>query len=166
MVITTDIRLRGTDWDKVINGYKDIFQSRPNYQMFLLCMAVGIMYDKRIDKPEDNGEEDKAVPRNVIRNNDNGKLDFMFQAAILTTTTDNYTEEQRLDIAFGDEKKDFNKIAYLVEFANYGAKILAEKVGNTTLETMNNLKEFLEASVEGRNFDIDALPDDILLDDK
>ena len=37
-------------------------------------------------------------------------------------------------------------------------------MGDTTLETMNNLKDFLESSVEGRNFDIDALPDDILLD--
>ena len=164
MVITSDIRLRGTDWDTVLNGYKDIFQTRLNYQMFILCTAIGIMYDKRIEVPEENGEEDKSVPRNVIRNNDNGKLDFMFQAAVLTTTTDNYTEEQRLDLAFGDEKQDFSKINYLLEFANYGAKILAGKMGDTTLETMNNLKDFLESSVEGRNFDIDALPDDILLD--
>lgn len=165
MVITTDIKLRGTDWYKVLNGYKDIFRTRPNYQMFLLCTAVGIMYDKRIDKPEENGEEDSSVPRNVINNNDNGKLDFMLQAAVLTTSTDDYSEDQRLELAFGDDNKDFNKIAYLTEFANYGAKVLAEKTGDTTLETMNNLKEFLEASVEGRNFDIDALPDDILLDD-
>ena len=30
-------------------------------------------------------------------------------------------------------------------------------------ETMENIKNFLSAIVEGNNFDIDALPDDILL---
>ena len=123
------------------------------------------MYDKRIIKPEENGEEPKSVPRNVMRNHDNGKLDFIFQAAILSTSTEAFTEDERLDLAFGD-KTEFNKIDFLTQFANFGVTKLAELIGDTTLESMENIKNFLASSIEGRNLDIDALPDDILLDDE
>ena len=38
-------------------------------------------------------------------------------------------------------------------------------IGGTTIESMENIKNFLVASVEGRNLDVDGLPDDILLED-
>jgi hypothetical protein len=53
----------------------------------------------------------------------------------------------------------------LTQFANFGVTKLVELIGDTALESMENIKNFLAASVEGRNLDIDALPDDILLDD-
>ena len=55
---------------------------------------------------------------------DNGKLDFYFQAAILSTLTENLSEEQRLDLAFG-EKNEFNKMAFLASFANFGVEKIA-----------------------------------------
>lgn len=100
-----------------------------------------------------------------MRNHDNGKLDFIFQAAILSTSTEAFTEDERLDLAFGD-KTEFNKIDFLTQFANFGVTKLAELIGDTTLESMENIKNFLASSIEGRNLDIDALPDDILLDDE
>lgn len=127
-------------------------------------MTIGIMYDQRIEKPEENNEEVRTVPRNVLRNNDNGKLDFIFQAAILSTTTENFTEEERLELAFG-EKSEFKKMEFLTQFANFGVTKLVEQIGTTTLETMENIKNFLVSSVEGTNFEIDAIPDDILLSD-
>ena len=51
-------------------------------------------------------------------------------------------------------------MALLVEFANYGVTELVKYIGETQLESMDNIKDFLESTVEGRNFDIDALPDD------
>lgn len=122
------------------------------------------MYDQRIEKPEENDEEPKSVPRNVLRNNDNGRLDFIFQAAILSTSSETFTEEERLELAFG-EKSDFNKIAFLTQFANFGVTKLVELIGATPLESMENIKNFLFSTVEGRNLDIDAIPDDILLED-
>lgn len=125
----------------------------------------------RIDKPEENGEDPHSVPRNVLQNNDNGKLDLMFQAAVLTTKTIDITEEKRLEFAFGDKEQDYNqygfssKINLITEFSNYGVTELIKNVGNTDIETIDKLKNFLEASVEGRNLDIDALPDEILLED-
>lgn len=166
MEITSDIHLRGTAWNKAISELSGIFTTRTHYSLFMLSLAIGIMYDKRIENPEENGEEAKSVPRNVINNNDNGKLDFYFQAAILSTLTESFDEEERLELAFG-EKTDFNKIAFLTQFANFGATKLADLVGSTPLESMDNIKNFMVSTVEGRNFEIDALPiDDLVLFDE
>lgn len=162
MEITTDIPLRGTAWSRAIDELSSIFKSRTHYMLYILSLTIGIMYDQRIEKPEENNEEVKTVPRNVIRNHDNGKMDFMFQAAILSTTTENLSEEARLDIAFGD-KTDFKRIDFLTQFANFGVTKLVELIGDSAIESMENIKNFLVSTVEGRNLDIDALPDDILL---
>lgn len=166
MEITTDISLRGTAWNTAIENLSDIFKTRPNYMIYMLSLSIGIMYDKREEKlPIEEGEEVRSVPRNVIRNNDNGKLDFMFQAAILSTTTEQFSEEERLDLAFG-EKTDFKKIEFLTQFANFGVTKLIEYIGDTSIESMENIKNFFALTVEGRNLEIDALPDDILLSDE
>lgn len=161
MEIKSDIRLRGTAWDTAISKLSSIFSTRTNYTIYMLCMAIGIMYDKRITKLEDGSEDDHSVPRNVINNNDNGKLDFYFQAAILTTTTECISEENRLELAFGDSI-EFEKLTFLTQFANFGVTKLVELIGDTDLESMDNIKNFMVSSVEGRNFDIDELTLDIL----
>lgn len=161
MEIKSDIRLRGTAWDTAISKLSTIFSTRTNYTIYMLCMAIGIMYDKRVAKLEDGSEDDHSVPRNVINNNDNGKLDFYFQAAILTTTTECISEENRLELAFGDSI-EFEKLTFLTQFANFGVTKLVELIGDTDLESMDNIKNFMVSSVEGRNFDIDELTLDIL----
>lgn len=161
MEIRSDILLRGTAWGRTIDSLASIFATRTNYSIFMLSLAIGIMYDSRIESFDDAGEEPRNVPRNVISNNDNGKLDFCFQAAILSTLTITLSEEERLELAFG-EKSNFNKIAFLLSFANFGVLKLNELIGDTPLESMENIKNFLVKTVEGRNFDIDALPLDDL----
>jgi len=164
MELTTDVLLKGTAWNTAIENLGKIFKTRTNYSLYMLSMAIGIMYDQRIETPEESGEEQRNVPRNVLQNNDNGKLDFYFQAAIISTATENYSEDERLDLAFG-EKTEFNKLAFLTQFANFGVTKLVEQIGNDEIETMENIKNFFAATVEGRNLDIDALSDDILLMD-
>lgn len=156
MEIRSDIRLKGSAWDIAINKLSNVFFPRTNYTVFMLSLAIGIMYDKRIEKLKEGGEDEHSVPRNVINNNDNGKLDFYFQTAILTTTTECISEENRLELAFGDGI-EFEKVAFLSQFANYGVTKLIDLIGDTDLETMDKIKNFLVASVEGRNFDIDEL---------
>ena len=117
MELTTDVLLRGTAWNKAIDGLSPIFRARPHYMLYMLSMSIGIMYDQRIQKPEENGEDVRSIPRNVFHNNDNGKLDFMFQAAILSTTTEPFSEEERLELAFG-EKSSFRKIDFLTQFSS------------------------------------------------
>ena len=141
MEITTDVYLRGTAWNRAIDELSSIFKTRTHYMLYILSLTIGIMYDQRIEKPVEENEEVKSVPRNVIRNNDNGKLDFMFQAAILSTTTENFSEEERLDLAFG-EKTEFKRIDFLTQFANFGVTKLVELIGDTPLESMENIKNF------------------------
>lgn len=165
MELTTDVSLRGTDWNRAIDTLAPIFKTRTNYSLYMLALTIGVMYDRRIEKPEENGEDIRNVPRNVLQNNDNGKLDFIFQAAILSTTTEQYSEEERLDLAFG-EKTEFKKIDFLTQFANFGVVKLVELIGDSTVETMDNIKNFLVQTVEGRNLDIDVLPDELLLEEE
>ena len=164
MEIKTDIALKGRAWKTAIEDLSGIFANRTHYSIFMLCLAIGIMYDQRIEEVEAEEDEIKSVPRNVINNNDNGKLDICFQAAILSTLTVEMSEDERLELAFG-EKTDFNKMGFLLSFANFGAEKLVELIGNTELDSMENIKNFMVKTVEGRNFEIDALPiDDIDFD--
>lgn len=165
MELTTDVSLRGTAWNRAIDTLAPIFKTRTNYSLYMLALTIGVMYDRRIEKPEENGEDIRTVPRNVLQNNDNGKLDFIFQAAILSTTTEQFSEEERLELAFG-EKTEFKKLEFLTQFANFGIVKLVELIGDSTVETMDNIKNFLVQTVEGRNLDIDALPDELLLEEE
>ena len=162
----SDIKLNGIYWNKAFEGFKDIFKERKHYQLYLLATAVGIMYDKKIERFEESENEPAgSVPRNVIHNNDNSRLEFLYQAAILSSKTFDFTEDERLDLAFSDNvdekvKKYCNKwFDFLTPFANFGIKKICETIGSTNLETMDNLKNFLVLSAEGKNFDINGLND-------
>ena len=137
MEITTDILLRGEDWEKAIYGLKEIFSERTNYEVFMMALSIGIMFDKQITI---KGPSEHSVPRNVIVNNDNGKLDDMFQVAVLTTSRIDMSEDDRIKLAFGDKDTSFNKIEFLSYFANYGVTKLVELIGDSTLQTLGNLQ--------------------------
>ena len=49
-------------------------------------------------------------------------------------------------------------MAFLASFANFGVEKLVEQIGATPIESMENIKNFLVSTVEGRNFEIDELP--------
>ena len=164
MELTTDFLLRGPDWAKAIDQLGSIFKIRTNYEIFMVCLSIGIMYDQRLEIPQDPENE----PRNVVQNNDNGKLDLMFQAAVLTTTTLDLTEEERQELAFSDKKPDdtFNRPAFLLSFANFGVTKFAACVGKSDLESMELIKNFLVTTMEGMNLDIDGLSDELLLEEE
>ena len=74
------------------------------------------------------------------------------------------SEDERLELAFGDTNpiKDFDQLNFLTRFSNYGAKVLAEKMGDDVLESMENIKDLLSATVAGLNFEIDPIDLDAL----
>lgn len=167
MDFRSDVVLKGTAWDNTIKDLGKIFSTRTNFSVYLLAMSIGIMYDQRIDKLDETDEsEPHNVPRTVLTSqNMDGRIDFMFQAAILTSQTIDFDEDKRLQLAFGDNNDSFKKMEFLTEFANFGATKLAEKAGISNLESMENIKNFLVSTLEGRNFDIDTLSEEDLLDD-
>lgn len=167
MDFRSDVVLKGAAWDNTIKDLGKIFNTRTNFSIYLLAMSIGIMYDQRIDKLDETEEsEPHNVPRTVLSSqNIDGRIDFMFQAAILTSQTIDFDEDKRLQLAFGDVDDSFKKMEFLTEFANFGVTKLAEKIGTSNLESMENIKNFLVSTLEGRNFDIDALTVDDLIDD-
>ena len=52
MVLTTDVLLKGQIWAETIDNLAPLFK-RPNYDIFMLCTAIGIMYDQRIESFEE-----------------------------------------------------------------------------------------------------------------
>ena len=72
----------------------------------------------------------------------------MFQAAVLSTRTIDLSEEQRLAIAFGDGKIEPSKPGFLTEFANYGVTELIKHIGNTPIESMDNIRDFLVSTID------------------
>lgn len=158
MVIQSDLLLRGAEWPKVIAAYSKLFTQRPNYHVFLLATTIGVLFDKRISvvAEEDNGTNPSSVPRNVFNNNSE-PFDELFQTAVLITATEELSDEQRLELAFGEGDKQFDKRAFLMSFANFGITKLAELISNDEIESAENLKNFLTLSMEGNNLDLDPL---------
>ena len=170
MEITTDIALKGQEWVQLIDKLSDIFKTRTNYMLYMLCLAIGIHYDsiRTEDEMTENEGNNPSVPRNVVQNNDKGQIDFMFQAAILTTKHVEMDEEERLGLAFGEKAVvgKLSKIAFLTQFANYGATVLLKQVGTNDIETMENIKDFVASAIEGTDLcPPDDYPDDVLADD-
>lgn len=164
MEIRSDILLTGDIWDETIEKLKPIFNTRTNYMLYILAISVGIVYDKKIESLPASSQESKSVPRMVIHNNDNGRLDYLFQAAILNTDTIVLSEKERLELAFND-KSDYDKVGLLTQFANFGIGKIHDQIGSSEEETMQNIKDFLSSTVDGTNFDIDDISDDILVSD-
>ena len=153
--ITKDISLKGDDWLSIREKlYKKLFDTL--YQLYVLCASIGIMYDKSLLIEDE--EEVGLIPRTVQQNNIE-ELEILFQTCILTTEEEQISEDRRLELAFDDKTKnqEFDKIAFLTRYANYGAKVLAEKLGDDSIECMENIKELLITTVDGQNFDINPL---------
>ena len=162
MDIRSDVILKGNKWYNTIEKLAPFFKERTNYSIYILATSIGIMFDKRIEDFEDGENPPKNVPRTVMLNHGSGRLDVMYEAAILSTNTVDYTEQQRLERAFGDDHV-YRKLDFLTEFANYGVTELEKLIGDSELATMENLRNFLNTSVEGTRCNIAA--DDILLED-
>lgn len=172
MAITTDVTLKGSCWRKALDDFAPFFPQalQPNYSIYAISMSIGIMYDKQLDIAGEETDEEKdnrpTVPRTVLHPH-NTDLDFLFQAAILTSTWVEYTEEERMNLAFNPSCDiKINKLEFLSKFANFGVTKLLEQATDDQIDTMERLKKFLASTVEGYNYEIDSISDeDLSIDD-
>lgn len=166
MEITTDIIVKGRAWTKILNDMAKIFTKKTYYDIFVLCASIGIMYDSQIEQLEGfDTEESKTVPKVVLSNN-RDFIELLYQTAILTSTKVQMSEDERLKLAFDEEAKTDvkKKFDFLVKFANFGANKLVEILGISPLETMDNLRSYLMATVDGLNLDLDPLNEEEYFD--
>ena len=160
MEIKSDISLKGKEWNEALDKYKEIFATRTRYQVYLLSVAIGIKYDERIEKLEET-ETFSTVPRSVISMHDHGMLDYCFQAAILSTKTEDMEEKERIRLAF-TEVNEFDKVKFLTEFGNFGVKKLLEQDGIDKIDTMQNIFNFLIGLVEELSEEDDSCEEYVL----
>ena len=141
MEITTDVILKGNKWKDITDNLRTIFKT--NWEVYELCLGIGIMYDKQCEFEMNKDESPISIPRTLLQRN-SLLLDIMFQSAILSTNNVECNEEERLNLAFDDEKAiEFNKMQFLTKFANYGLIKLENLIGIDDVETMENIKTFL-----------------------
>lgn len=154
MEITTDATLRGHIWSDTIDKLVgSVFETY--WDLYALSISIGMMYDGRINSKDmvlpDYEGEPKTVPRTVLGKSQNkALLEFMFQSALVATKHLDLNEDSRLELAFSDEKKpDFNPIAFLTEFANFGVSKIHEVIKDTEdVETLEALMTFLNSTYE------------------
>lgn len=162
MDIRSDVLLKGDIWNDTIDKLSPIFKERTIYSIYILAISIGIMFDKRIENFDEGDKPPRNVPRTVLMKHGGGRLDVMYEAAILSTNTVPFTEQQRLEMAFGEDVT-LKKMDLLTEFANYGIVVLSDLIKDSDLETMENIKNFLNTSVEGTRCCL--ADDDILLEE-
>jgi hypothetical protein len=127
----------------------DIF---PRYwDLYALSISIGMMYDGQIENedmaPSDYKENPRLIPRNVlIQNKNKSLLDFMLQAAMITTKHVDFSEQQRLEIAFSSKTvESFNPMHFLTKYANYGILKIKAAIGDASdVELMQKLMEYLD----------------------
>ena len=150
MQITTDVALKGPAWAEMLDLLvTDIFSRY--WDVYALSVSIGMMYDGQIENddmvPEGYKENPRLIPRNVlIQDKNKSLLEFMLQAAMLTTKHVNFSEQERLEIAFGSKSvEDFNPMHFLTKYANYGILKIKEAIGDATdVELMQELRDFLD----------------------
>lgn len=168
MELTTDASLRGPIWAETLDKLRGtVFETY--WDVYALCISIGMMYDCQIESdamvPAGYEAEPRSVPRNMLGHAQNkALLEFMLQTALVTTKHLDMTEEERLELAFGsDIKLEFNPVAFLTKYANYGVTKLNEVISDSEdVELLEQLMTFLNATYEAG---VGVLDDDVDLDD-
>lgn len=152
--LTSDVILKGPIWSESIDQLKGKFFDTI-WDIYALSISIGMMFDCQIDSddmvPEGYDQEPRYIPRNLLGHAQNESLlEFMFQTALVTTKWLDLDEDQRLELAFSEDKKpDFNPVAFLTKYANYGITKIHELISDSDdIETMESLMTFLNSAYE------------------
>ena len=165
MEIKSDIKLTGENWDKLSKRYLGkVFDTM--WGLFVICLSLGIMYDKQMEDVSEEDYEPLNIPR-IMFNRYDRLMKYFYQSAVLTSSNIGYCENDRLYLAFSDDytemdlnederdllKKDVTKealnfdkdgkIAFLRKFANYGANLLVETIDVSMIQSLVNIKNLL-----------------------
>lgn len=150
MQITADVALKGPIWAEMLDLLVDEYFAR-YWDLYALSISIGIMYDGQIETeemvPADYNENARSIPRNVlIQSKNKNLLEFMLQAAMITTKNIDFSEQDRLEIAFNGKTVDkFNPMLFLTKYANYGIVKIKEAIGDAVdVELMQKLMAFLD----------------------
>lgn len=168
MEATSDAILKGQIWAETIDRLVGpVFKT--NWDIFALCISIGIMHDQQIESDDMVSEEYVAEPRYVPhvvmgQTKNIALLGFMMQTALITTKHVNYNEDERLELAFDENQKlPFNPIYFFTKFANYGVKKISDVIeGKDGIEMLEALMVFLNSIYETG---VEGIEDELLIDE-
>lgn len=171
MELKSNLICKGKIWyelNKILVNDKQIFETF--WQVFKISLAIGILYDKQEIDLENYEPDDKVeLPRQMF-NREISQMDMFFQSAILTSNCINFNEKDRLYLAFSANLSDdevtkeereelkkgvsqdafeFNQIAFLKQFANYGSRKIYSLLSENDGELLSNFMEFFDDSYKG-----------------
>lgn len=167
MEVKSHLVCKGEAWYQINNKLVHTFFDTL-WDAFKLCISIGILYDHAKEELGDS-EDQATVPSNMFNRNSE-VMSYFFKTAILTSNLVDFTEKDRLYLAFSEDVKtedlegddrellikgvsekalSFDKVAFLRSFANYGAEKLASCISVNDNETMENLMDFLNDSYDG-----------------
>lgn len=167
MEVRSHLICKGEAWYQINNKLVHTFFDTL-WDAFKLSISIGILYDQARAELDD-GEEQATVPSNMFNRNSE-EMSYYFKTAILTSNLVDFSEKDRLYLAFSEDVKaeelegddqelliqgvsekalSFDKVTFLRNFANYGAEKLAACISNNDNETMENLMDFLNDSYNG-----------------
>ena len=158
MKIASNVSLKGPIWAEMLDKLVDVvFETY--WDVYALCISIGMMADEQIDSkdmvPSDYTDEPKTIPKSVLLDETrNELLEFMLQAALVTTKHLDFSEEQRLQLAFykesdKDSEISFKPLHFLTMYANYGIVKLKEAVDDATdVDLLFSIMAFLHDTYE------------------
>lgn len=187
MELKSDIEFYSEAWGEINEKLKGTFFDTL-WDAFRLCVSIGILYDSWIsDQDHVDDKPTASIPRNMYNRNSED-MSYFFKTAILTSKRIDYSERDRLYLAFSedirvedleDNEEDilkkgvseqalsFNKIGFLKKFANYGADKIAKCISDNSSETMENIMQFLDDSYNCRTEELIAMKkvEDVIVDE-
>ncbi len=167
MEVKSHLICKGETWYQINNRLVHTF-FETLWDAFKLSIAIGILYD-HVKEDVDDSEEQATVPSSMFNRNSE-EMSYFFKTAIMTSRTVDFSEKDRLYLAFSEDVKEeelegddrellmkgvsekalsFDKVAFLKGFANYGAEKLVACISNNDNETMEKLMDFLNDSYNG-----------------
>lgn len=170
MELKSDIEFYSETWGDINVKLKGSFFDTL-WDAFRLCVSIGVLYDSwTVDQGRKEDKPTASIPRTMYNRNSED-MSYFFKTAILTSKRVDFSEKDRLFLAFSEDVKledlegndeeilkegvseqalSFDKIGFLKQFANFGANKIAECISDNSSETMENIMQFLDDSYHCR----------------
>lgn len=139
------ILLHGEIWADTIDKLMELKIFRTYYDIYKLCITLGIFFDKQIENTKSTIIRTIPVTMPI---NDMANLQKYFETAVLTSELNilkGLDIDEKIMIAFNPEYViPFEEIDFLTMFANYGVTIICKWITKDDLSTIRNFHKNLK----------------------
>lgn len=164
MILNSDILLYHPLWERADNELckeDGIGLFNRLIDVYILACSIGIKEDKTMVASSDDSHPLKTIGRNTymsLTNTDLRELlDFMLQNAIINSKTIDFSEDDRLKLAFDPDfsVNKFSPTSFLTGFANYGISEIFKHIDSqSSLVAVDELYKYFSLLEESKYEDL------------